>query len=194
MQNYHPYYQFSPQIFELELNEIENTFNKQLEQVKTNPKFDDLRNRSTQYLNLGKALLEERYQEGIIAIANEHQQNTSPFTINILNGIELSQENLFNFLTVQEVNRKINDSLSRNSLSNADFLIPVLANHIKPNLVYNDSISQAVKAEIATSIAPTQGMVNKGELIIPRGGEINELTYQKLNSLKGQYEKNMMAN
>ena len=182
------------QIQEEELNKIEQTFNAQLNQVQGNPKFDDLRNRTAQYLMLGKTLISEQYQNGIIAIANEHQQHTSPYTINILNGIELSQENLFDFSTVQEVNRHINDSLSKNNLANADFLIPVLATHIKPNLIYNDSISQAVKAEISASIAPTQGMVNKGELIIPRGGEINESTFQKLNSLKDQYEKNMMAN
>lgn len=195
LQDFHPYYEFKTGKKAENLNGFEKAFDLKLNQISGNNRFEDVKRAPNKYRGFGLQLLADFYDRGIIQVADIHQDQRDNLVINVLRSVELEQRRLGDFPTVTKVRQLINDILSQNSnLENADFLYPILQSNLEPNVVYNDSISAAVEAEIRSSISPTAGMVTKGELIVTRGGKITPEAYQKLISLQNQYEKTVMAN
>ena len=62
---------------------------------------------------------------------------------------------------------------------------------IVPNLLYDRQTTEVVHAESGTSISPTQGFVNAGQLIVSNGEIVTAEIAQMLNSYKVEYEANM---
>lgn len=194
LEEYHPYYQRLPQIRPEAISEFELTFDKRLETLNQNQQFQDLRRNPGRYKSFGSEFLESYYQRGIIELAPEHSQKGPDFLINLLNSADLRTVKISNFLGLEAVKAALNDTLSKSSLEDTDFLLPLLNQNLHPNIIYQDSISQQVQKDISQGISPTQGMVKKGELIVTRGDNIDEEAYQKLISLRNQYNNKMVNN
>lgn len=194
MEDYHPYYERLQEADETAIRSFQNNFDQRLEDLSENGQFPDLRRRPARYKQFGTDFLEKYYDQGIIAPLEAHKNAAGPFLINLFNEADLSTIPIERFYKVGEVRQSLNDTLAKSSLEDTDFLLPLLQQSIGPNIVYQDSISQRIQDEIAQGISPTQGMVRKGELIVARGDNVNEETYQRLLSLEKQYENNMMAN
>ena len=62
---------------------------------------------------------------------------------------------------------------------------------IVPNLVYDRQTTEIVHAESGTSISPTQGFVNAGQLIVSNDEIVTAEIAQMLDSYKVEYETNM---
>ena len=62
---------------------------------------------------------------------------------------------------------------------------------IVPNLVYDRQTTEVVHAGSGTSISPTQGFVNAGQLIVTNGEIVTAEVAQMLDSYKVEYEANM---
>jgi hypothetical protein len=62
---------------------------------------------------------------------------------------------------------------------------------IAPNLIYDRQTTEIVHAESGTSISPTQGFVNAGQLIVSNGEIVTAEVAQMLDSYKVEYEANM---
>lgn len=56
--------------------------------------------------------------------------------------------------------------------------------YLKPNLIYNEEITEKVLSEEYKNVSATQGMVQRGERIIDRGEIVTEEKYKILNSIK----------
>lgn len=194
MTNYHPYYEWQIAQVNNSLSAFEADFNRQLSTNSDPNQFKDVKRRTNRYQKLGQDLLNGYYQTGIINIAEAHQAKGQDFVINLMTQNNLETRKVNSFFLRDNLLAQLNDTLSQITLPDSDFLLPLLQKHIVPNVIYNDSLSQSVQQDIAAGISPTQGMVEKGALLITRGGNVNEEAYQKLISLRGQYEKNMMAN
>jgi putative nucleotidyltransferase with HDIG domain len=194
MEDYHPYYQRLQQTDQTAIRDFQLNFDEQLSSLSDNEQFSDLRRRPNRYKQFGTSFLEKYYETGIIQLLDTHQNAGDKPLINLFNEADLSTVPAERFYQLEEVQSALNDTLSKSSLQDTDFLLPLLQQNIRPNIVYQDSISKAIKAEIAQGISPTQGMVRKGELIVTRGDNINDEIFQKLISLEKQYENNMMAN
>lgn len=69
-----------------------------------------------------------------------------------------------------------------------DFLINVITNHITHNLFFDAKKTDAEKESALSNISPFRGMVQRGELIIPRGARVNDDHYRILTSLKNNFE------
>lgn len=194
MQEYHPYYQRQTEIGTEAINIFETLFDTRLKALTDNQQFQDLRRKPNQYKLFGTNFLQKHYQTGIINGPAEHIKTRPDFLINLLNEADLSTVKVGSFNSLETVQSALSDTLSKNSLEDTDFLLPLLKENLRPNIIYQDSISENVKREIAQGISPTQGMVRKGELIVNRGDNINDDIYQKLISLKNQYENKMVNN
>lgn len=60
--------------------------------------------------------------------------------------------------------------------------------YIKPNLIYDEGLTERYKNELIGKISLTRGVVPAGQLIISKGDMVTADTYRVLSSLKNEYE------
>ncbi len=73
-----------------------------------------------------------------------------------------------------------------------DFLAHVaFYNYIKPNLLYDESTSTAIREKMLAEISPNRGLVQEGELIIARGEIVTDSKYLVLESLRNESERRL---
>ncbi len=192
--NFSPYYQFLPQRKAEQLTAFEEDFRNQIDSAAIGELFPSVQENANEYLRLGRNFLEEVYGAGVIALAPEHQEAGEGFTINLIEGSTTQERLASSFLTLPDARQQVSDTLFNSSLAEPDFLYPLMEEHLQPNIVYNDTLTERFREDMLATVSPTRGMVRRGDLIVPRGGRINDEVYQKLISLRSQYEQTIMAN
>ena len=192
--NFSPYYQLRSDMATEEVDSFRRTFNQLIDSIPVAEQFPDVRDNTGRYLGLGSTFLTDLYQRGIIERANAHQDKDGNFTIHLIEGATTQERRIGRFLTVPEAMQAVSDTLSSSQLAEAEFLYPLLEEHVRPNIIFNDTLTERSWEDQMAQVSPTRGMVKKGDLIVTRGGRVTDEVYQKLVSLKGQYEQAIMAN
>jgi len=183
-----PYYEMVGEVPRNKKQEFREAFNEQLEEVRNGGQYFDVLNRSDVYLRFGNRLIDRVYNRGILQLTAEHQNKDEKFVINLRNGNTTTKRTTQSFLKSNDTDDWITDSLFNSRLREAEFLIPLFSDLFTPNVFYNDTLTAKFKTEQLKLIAPTQGMVSKGDLIIARDGIVTDDIYQALISYKDQYE------
>lgn len=90
--------------------------------------------------------------------------------------IETSKGNL-----LQTVNRDVNQSFYEyiNSVSLIEF--------VRPNISYDEEASTSRRNSMLNEMSMTRGLIQQGELIIPRGEIVNDYTFRILESMRYEY-------
>lgn len=192
--DFSPYYELNANILRNQKKFFEDEFQKQLALIKVDNQFLDVQARPNRYLNYGNQFLDRIYQQGIIQITPEHQSKGSDFVINLVVGNTTQQQTLEYFYTIESAKALITDSLPYSNLQEPDFLYPLIESALTLNVFYNPELTNKFLESALASISTTRGMVREGDIIILRGGAINDEVYQKLISLKDQYEQNISSN
>ncbi|MBC7745973.1 MAG: HDIG domain-containing protein, partial [Flavobacterium sp.] len=73
-------------------------------------------------------------------------------------------------------------------IKNKDWLLKLIKNHLRPNYIYDEQLTDKQEENALNSISVTRGMVQRGELVVARGTRVNAEIYQKLESLRTAYE------
>ncbi len=186
-----PYYNLDTSMLAKKKKAFIKAFDQQLESVSGEVQFKEVKSQPDKYLDFGYNFLENIYDEGVIQLAPEHADKGKDFVINVLSGNKTHRQTLENFLTVEQVKNKLSDDLPYSKLSDPDFLLPILDELIEPNLVFDAALTTKLRDDLEASVPKTRGKVQKGEIIINNGALINEENYQKLISLREQYEKQL---
>ncbi len=97
----------------------------------------------------------------------------------------INPEDLILFLNNKIIEYKIEDFKSQ--------IISLIIDVIKPNLKYNESLSNEARDESLANISPNRDFVGEGELIISKGEPVEGEKLMKLNSLKKEYEANRLT-
>jgi cyclic-di-AMP phosphodiesterase PgpH len=106
---------------------------------------------------------------------------------------EIQKKPLKQALTIQEAIRKINASLSpKDSVCNARF-IAALTHHIRPNSLYNDSLTQKLASSALNDILTIEGRIERGEAIIDKGDIVTESKFKILESLKAEFAERTIS-
>ena len=168
-------------------------FRSQLEQDDSANQFPDVARNPKKYQNYGLAFLDRLFKRGIVQLASSHSSEGRDFVIVVQRGNLQEQRTLSNLLNEEAAKEQLSDSLPYSRLREPEFLFPILENVIQPNIVYSDSLSQQFKSRELANLSTSSGMVRKGELIIQRDGVITDEAYQKLVSLKEQYQVEVSA-
>ncbi|TWO31080.1 HDIG domain-containing protein [Seonamhaeicola sediminis] len=137
--------------------------------------------------HVGNDILNELYLFGIL---NEDYNFSEKRTVAILKERTKIQDALFSNLVKQiQVSSVIDKVLNRNNLINykADFT-SLFFDLVEPNLNYDKSFTDKVIQEELDKISYTRGSVAKGTLIISKGEVVEGDKYQKLESLRSEYE------
>lgn len=192
--DFSPYYELNINILRTQKKFFEAEFEKQLTLIKQDNQFRDVQARPERYLTYGNNFLDRIYQQGIIQIAPIHQEKSKEFVINLLEGNTTQQQTLEYFFLIESAKALLTDSLPYSTLQEPDFLYPLLESSLTFNVFYNPEITNKFLEGALASVSTTRGMVRKDEVLVLRGSAINDEIYQKLISLKEQYEQNISSN
>lgn len=185
--DFSPFYRVDDSVGVQSLRNFEERFNRQLKNLEAG-QFKDVHRNPQTYLNFGTQFLQKSYQRGVVELDPSHQAEDKNFVIHLLKGSTSEERTLNQLYNSQRVNTIISDTLQHSGLSDADFLYAVLAECIKPNVTYDKLNSEQARSEMLNGIVKFNGMMRKGELIVPRFGVISATVQLKLESLKEHYE------
>lgn len=140
-----------------------------------------------QYQNAGSKVIKKLYQDGIIQLTSEHRNQESLKIIRVLSGKNERGVSLSRLHQLGQLKEGIDAHVLAYSKLNFDLLKTSILGSLRPNLVYEQELSDNDLDERLQAISPSAGSVESGELIIRKGVKITELEYRKLESLKSQY-------
>lgn len=178
----YPYFVKDSQLVRLQQLAFESAFLDKLQRIDS-VQYGDVYARERAYLALGKGLLRETFQRGVIATDQRLADPSS--VINVLVNEETIQRRIArNIPDEVEAERAVNDTLLKSGLQDVEFLFDLMENAIIPNVVYSDSLTQYFHDFEVRKISRSSDKVVKGEVIVRRGNLIDADSYQKLRSLE----------
>jgi len=74
-----------------------------------------------------------------------------------------------------------------------NIFIQIIATVVKPNLTFNTSLTEASVQELLADINPNIGVVEKGARIVAKGEVVEGEKYEKLNSLRDQFQSQVWS-
>ncbi len=134
------------------------------------------------------AMLESVYRRGIIGIVPKHQKSGKYYDFSLLNANVSTKSNSQDIFTTESALDYFKNNFKSTNLSIRDAVIDLVESHLKPNLIFDESLTSIVQKSTVNSLSTTRGMVQKDELIVAKGTVIDEEIYQKLLSFKETYE------
>ncbi len=142
------------------------------------------------YQLLANDLLKKIYERGLLNPVKKYQRNGEHYNFSLLsNNVskQLNTVDAFNLVTAQEY-AKSQLAMNKN-IEKPEWILKLVFNHLKPNFVYDEQLTDKLEESGLNSISTTRGMVQKGELVVAKGTLVNAGVYQKLESLRGAYEE-----
>ena len=194
-----PIFNYNTEIFEIKAEDFVKQFESKWakdKKVKKDEKFTffnlfkqkkiDNKSRKYNLVNFGYSTLNEIYTKGIIQL-NTDVVFKSDSRILLKIGSLAEKKSIDDFYTINSSANKIN--LTANlSDSEYDFMLPILLASLEHNVTYDKASSEALLASTLESINTTQGLIVAGQIIVNKGELVTAERYQKLLSLKHQYE------
>jgi hypothetical protein len=152
-------------------------------------KFGNNSKQQAQYfLNRGLVILDSIFKAGIIQLDPSIENKMPGFEIFILENNMAREVPLYKVYTLQQASTFIIKKIEKKDQPEEEFLVNILTNHITHNLFFNAEKTAAEKSSALSNISPFRGMVQRSELIIPRGARVNDDHFRVLTSLKNNYE------
>ncbi|MBR1755785.1 MAG: HDIG domain-containing protein [Bacteroidaceae bacterium] len=138
---------------------------------------------SHQYRTYVEGRLREIYERGIVD-ANDLQvlQLAGTQAVSVYHGTEAVTTPITQLYTEKSAYEQLLDVPDENVLSKAKLKQMDLNEFVTPNLVYDESRSQAAWEEMEKSLSPSSGVVLAGQNIIDRGDIVDEQVAQILDS------------
>lgn len=184
----YPVYQNNVTIISTSLDE----FNSDLEIKWKNSATHELQKSS--YKTIGDSLLNTIYKRGVILPIKKHQSTNleSPnYAFVLLTDNVAKRLYTADVFTVTTALKYAEEVISQNtSIENKSWLLSLIENHLQPNYIYDDRLTEKLEEDALATLSTTRGVVQKGELIVAHGTIINEEIYQKIESLKSAFEEN----
>ena len=194
-----PIFNYNTDIFELKAEDYINQFEEKWikdKKVKKDDKFTFFNifkqkkiDNSTRKHNLaifGYDKLQSIYDKGIIQLQGDFEYKKE---LNILlkKGSIAEKFQLDHLHSINSAANEIN-LLSNLSDEEYSFLIPILLSSLEHNITYDKVASEAMLQSDLENINSTQGLIVAGQIIVNKGELVTAERYQKLLSLKQQFE------
>lgn len=145
---------------------------------------------SINYLN---ALLTvyDQVEKGIIRLNPVIEGKEGSSQVNLVRNNQVRVVNLSQLYTIKEADDYAMTSLRALHSPDSSMLYNLISNSLVQNVIFDKNKTDMVVNEMLSSISPTIGLVQKGELIISQGELVTAKKYQVLMSLKKEYEQEM---
>jgi len=186
LKSVYPIYDHHTEVLEQQLAQFETALPEKWQAAR----LDTLDENLNTYEQVGKQILTEIYQRGVIALNNKFQGDQPHYNFTLLTDNVAKQTNtatVFTTETAREYAHKI--IAGKSAIKQKAWLADVLSSYITVNYVFNESLTARLEQDALSSISATRGMVQRGELIVANGTTINNEIYQKIESLRKAYEE-----
>jgi len=146
-------------------------------------------NQSRKYsvANYGLSILDYLYTNGIVQLSDEFQWKEEGSQVLLQKENVAEKQELDNLFTINSAVDYIN-SLSKLSLQESDFIVPLLLEALSQNVFYDKQASEKMLSYELDNIVSARGMLQKGQIIIQKGELVNEDKYQILSSYQREFE------
>ena len=135
------------------------------------------------------SLLNDIYKRGLYDPVKKYQRYGSNYNFSLLSNNVSTRLNTAGAFTLETALTFARSALQSNpQVKNKDWLLKLIENHLKPNYIYDEALTDKQEENALNSISTTRGMVQKGELVVAKGTRVNPEIYQKLESLRTAYE------
>lgn len=135
-------------------------------------------------------LIREIYRRGLLNPVKKFQRNGQNYNFSLLNNNVSRQLSTIDAFTIETaLDYAAKQLKNKPEITNSDWLLKLLRNHLKPNYIFDEQLTDKLEENALNSISTTRGMVQNGELIVASGTMVNDEIYQKLESLKAAYEE-----
>lgn len=133
-------------------------------------------------------MLQFIYNKGIIGLTAKHQKDGTYYDFSLVNDNVSSKANSQDVFTTDQALVYFKNNFKSVDVRFKDVLTDLVESHLKPNLIFDEGLTETIKNSTVNSISTTKGMVQKGELIVAKGNFVDDEIYQKLVSFKEAYE------
>jgi cyclic-di-AMP phosphodiesterase PgpH len=188
-----PFYEMDIDAARNEKKSFRESFNQQLESIRSEGLYKNVLDQPDRYLNYGYGIIDFIYDKGVIGLDDQHVDKKDQFVINLRKGNTTQQRTLQSFLNNEKIESLITDSLFNSGLKEAEFLIPLLKDIFEPNVFYSEPLTNKFLDAQLETVPTAKGMVRKDELIVQKDGVITDNINQKLLSFKAKYEQEISS-
>lgn len=145
-------------------------------------------------LQQSETILKNIYATGIVRWPESIDQQEWP-DVRLLNSGVAEDARTSTWYSIRSASEEIDASLGslKWALSERKKIEPWLLESIDYNILYDSETTEKVRDSELNNISLTRGMVQKGQSIILRGEVVDEDRFQKLKSLKDEFEANVWA-
>lgn len=138
--------------------------------------------------NLGKTLLEEIYQIGLIESHASIEDLAEEDELLVLRNNVAESETLGDLLSISEAYDLIKRRVDSVEGSGKTVLLTAIEESLRRNISYDQETNDHFLQIAIDNISPSTGMIQEGERVIAKGDILNDQRYQILQSLKQEYE------
>ncbi|ALM06742.1 phosphohydrolase [Sediminicola sp. YIK13] len=144
----------------------------------------------TSLKKVGYEILDEIYANGVL----KSNGITTKKSLYLVQGNEARRVNIDDFYRLQDISGLVDRDLSKRGLSNyTPEYQELFFNIIKPNVFYDENLSQKELENEFSELSTTRGNIDEGKLIIVKGEVVEADNFKILNSLKEEYESELWA-
>ena len=141
------------------------------------------------YNTQATTILKEIYKRGLYDPVKKFQRYGINYNFSLLTNNVSTQLNTADAFLLQSALNYANSAVNNNErIKNKEWLLKLIKNHLRPNYIYDEQLTDKQEENALNSISLTRGMVQRGELIVAKGTRVNAEIYQKLESLRTAYE------
>ncbi len=169
------------------VEEVYRVFNTKFPTVFTSNKFGDYRILTLE--NVGKEILDTVYNKGILRKSDRKITVNDFYLVNNNEAKLVGFDDLYDIRDVEKVIQKVLNSKRLGHLGSA--YQELFVDIVKPNIFYDQNLSQRAQEEELSKISYTRGNIDEGKLIIVKGEVVEAQNFKILNSLKQEYESEL---
>lgn len=177
-----PIYQLDKGITDNALEEFANEFDIKWKSTQLDEK-DKIVYKST-----ALKLLQFIYAKGIIGLNVKHQNGEKNYDFSLLENNVSKQKNTQDIFTAESALKYFKANFTTSNQVMNDLITNLAEDHIAPNIVFNERLTQIVQTNTVNNVSTTKGMVQKGELIVAKNDMVDDEIFQKLDSYKATYD------
>lgn len=139
---------------------------------------------------LGLNLVNKLYKNGVLGVSGDNYLPEQLINLRVNNQV---RQTVFSRVVqreeLQELSAKELESLPEIS----EVMLQIIVTVVKPNLTFNAALTEASVQELLGDINPNIGVVEKGARIIAKGEVVEGEKFDKLNSLREQFQSQVWS-
>ena len=139
---------------------------------------------------IGLNLVNKLYKNGVLGGSGDDYLPEQLVNLRVDNQV---RQTVFSRVVEREELEELSQRETNQIPELAEIFTQIIATVVKPNLTFNATLSEASVQELLADINPNIGVVEKGARIIAKGEVVEGQKYEKLNSLRDQFQSQVWS-